>query len=188
MAQVRKTVRTSREQQIELRPFTALDAESRNQLWFSRLNATMRGSAVMWRAGSWLICASLGLIFMSESFSARADDVITLGAAVSMTGKYAQNGTNTRNGYDLAVKKINEKGGISISGKPYLLIIRYYDDESTPARGMELAERLIKQDRVKFMLGPYSSGLTKAILPVIEKYGVPMVDCPSSNALRQLVS
>ena len=55
---------------------------------------------------------------------------------------------------------------------------------STPARGTELAERLIKQDRVKFMLGPYSSGLTKAILPVIEKHGVPMVE--GNGAAREL--
>ena len=136
----------------------------------------------MRRAGSWLICASVALLFVP--FAARADDVITLGAAVSMTGKYAQNGANTRNGYDLAVKTINERRGIMIGGKPYRLVIRYYDDESTPARATELAERLIKQDKVKFMLGPYSSDLTKAILPVIEKHGVPMVE--GNGAARQL--
>jgi branched-chain amino acid transport system substrate-binding protein len=101
-----------------------------------------------------------------------------------MTGKYAQNGANTKNGYDLAVKTINQKGGVLVGDKPYQLVIRYYDDESTPARGMELAERLIKQDQVKFMLGPYSSDLTKAILPVVEKYGVPMVE--GNGAAREL--
>jgi branched-chain amino acid transport system substrate-binding protein len=135
----------------------------------------------MRRAGSWLLCACLALF---APFSAGADEVITLGAAVSMTGKYAQNGANTRNGYDLALKTINEKGGVTIEGKPYQLVIRYYDDESTPARGTELAERLIKQDRVKFMLGPYSSGLTKAVLPIIEKHGVPMVE--GNGAAREL--
>ena len=63
-------------------------------------------------------------------------------------------------------------------------VVRYYDDESTPARGTELAERLVKQDGVKFMLGPYSSGLTKAILPVVEKYKVPMVE--GNGAAREL--
>ena len=107
-----------------------------------------------------------------------------LGAAVSLTGKYALNGANTKNGYDLAVHKINDKGGVKIGGKDYKLVVRYYDDESTPARGTELAERLIKQDGVKFMLGPYSSGLTKAILPVVEKYKVPMVE--ANGAAREL--
>lgn len=85
---------------------------------------------------------------------------------------------------DLAVAKINEKGGIDIAGKNYKLGVRYYDDESTPARGTELAERLIQQDDVKFMLGPYSSGLTKAILPVVEKHKVPMVE--ANGASREL--
>jgi ABC-type branched-subunit amino acid transport system substrate-binding protein len=48
-----------------------------------------------------------------------ADDLITLVAAVSQTGKYALNGANTKNGYDLAARKVNEKGGIEIGGKHY---------------------------------------------------------------------
>ena len=52
-----------------------------------------------------------------------------LGAPVSLTGKYALNGANTKNGYDLAVLKINDKGGVSIGGRPYKLVVRYYDDE-----------------------------------------------------------
>ena len=105
-----------------------------------------------------------------------AEDVIVLGAAVSLTGKYALNGTNTKNGYELAVREVNDNGGVKIGGRSYKLAVHYYDDELTPARGTELAERLIKQDGVKFMLGPYSSGLTKAILPVVEKYHVPMIE------------
>jgi branched-chain amino acid transport system substrate-binding protein len=113
-----------------------------------------------------------------------AAEVITLGAAVSQTGKYALNGANTKNGYDLAVKAVNEKGGVAIEGRGYDLQIRYYDDESTPARGTELAERLIQQDHVKFILGPYGSGLTKAMLPIAERYGVPMVE--GNGAAREL--
>ena len=47
----------------------------------------------------------------------------------------------------------------------------------------QLAERLIKQDGVKYMLGPYSSGLTKAIAPVTEKYKIPMVEAQRRLAL-----
>lgn len=109
--------------------------------------------------------------------AAQAEDAtIKLGAAVSLTGKYSSNGVYTRNGYDLAVKRINESGGVKVAGKTYKLEVIYYDDESTPARGAQLAERLIQQDGVKYLLGPYSSGLTEAMAPVTEKYGVPMVE------------
>jgi len=113
-----------------------------------------------------------------------AEDVITLGATVSLTGKYALNGINTKNGYDLAIRQINDKGGVKIGGKRHTLEVRYYDDESTPARSTELVERLIQEDGVNFMLGPYSSGLTKAILPIIERHKVPMVE--ANGAAREL--
>lgn len=113
-----------------------------------------------------------------------ADDTITLGAAVSLTGKYSINGKYTRDGYNLAVQRINEMGGVTVDGKQYKLKINYYDDESTPARAAQLAERLISQDGVKFVLGPYSSGLTKAMAPVTERYEVPMVE--ANGASRSL--
>ncbi|MBX3489121.1 amino acid ABC transporter substrate-binding protein [Parvibaculum sp.] len=118
----------------------------------------------------------LGLALLAGPAAADDPGIIRLGAAVSLTGKYSSNGAFTRKGYDLAVEKINAAGGVTVAGKPYLLQIIYYDDESTPARGAQLVERLIQQDKVQFVLGPYSSGLTEAIAPVTEKYGVPMVE------------
>ncbi|MFQ5774411.1 MAG: amino acid ABC transporter substrate-binding protein [Kiloniellaceae bacterium] len=108
-------------------------------------------------------------------------DTIILGSAISLTGKYSTNGIHAQNGYNLAVKRINETGGVKVGGESYKLKIIYYDDESTPARGAQLAERLIKQDGVKYMLGPYSSGLTKAIAPVTAKYKIPMVEAEGAS-------
>jgi branched-chain amino acid transport system substrate-binding protein len=108
-------------------------------------------------------------------------DTIILGSAISLTGKYATNGLHTQRGYDYAVKVINEAGGVTIDGKSYKLSVKYYDDESTPARAAQLVERLIQQDGVQYMLGPYGSGLTKAVLPVSEKFGVPMVEAEGAS-------
>ena len=108
-------------------------------------------------------------------------DTITLGAAVSLTGKYSTNGKHTKNGYDLGVKIINDAGGIVVNGKKYKVAIKYYDDESTPARGAQLAERLINQDKVQYLLGPYGSGITKAMAPITEKYKVPMVEANGAS-------
>lgn len=108
-------------------------------------------------------------------------NTIILGAAVSITGKYATNGKDTKNGYELGVDMINKSGGIKVGGKSYKVKVIYYDDESTPARGAQLAERLINQDKVDYLLGPYSSGLTKAMAPVTEKYEVPMVEANGAS-------
>jgi branched-chain amino acid transport system substrate-binding protein len=124
---------------------------------------------------------ALGLMVAGAAHARVDGDTIILGSAISLTGKYSTNGVHAKNGYELTVKRINEKGGVKVGGKSYKLKIVYYDDESTPARGAQLAERLIKQDGVKFMLGPYSSGLTKAVAPVTEKYKIPMVEAEGAS-------
>ncbi len=131
-----------------------------------------------------IFAGALALAGAGFALGANAAETITLGAAVSQSGKYSTNGMHTMNGYNMAVEAINARGGVKVGDTTYMLEIKYYDDESTPARGAELAERLISQDGVKFMLGPYSSGLTKAIAPVTEKHGVPMVE--ANGASRSL--
>jgi len=121
------------------------------------------------------VLATAALAYAPISAQAQSCEDLTLGAALSATGIYAANGTNTKNGYEFAAKKINDAGGIKIGNKCYDIKLKYYDDESTPARAAQLVERLIDQDNIKFMLGPYGSPLTKAILPVVEKYKVPLV-------------
>jgi len=120
----------------------------------------------------------------SISFSKVVGDKIILGAAVSLTGKYSTNGKHTQNGYNMAVERINSMGGVKVGGKTYKFDIIYYDDESNSGRAAQLAERLIKQDGVHYMLGPYSSGLTKAMAPVTEENKIPMVE--ANGASRSL--
>jgi len=117
----------------------------------------------------------------SLSFAKVVGDTIVLGSAISLTGKYATNGEHTQRGYDLGVKIINDAGGVKVGGKTYKLEVKYYDDESNSAKAAALAQRLIEQDGVQYMLGPYGSGLTIAIAPVTEKFGVPMVEANGAS-------
>ncbi|UCG20556.1 MAG: amino acid ABC transporter substrate-binding protein [Deltaproteobacteria bacterium] len=120
--------------------------------------------------------AAVGLVVATTAVAKVEGDTIIFGAAVSFTGKYSTNGKHTKNGYDLAVKRLNEMGGVKVGDKTYKVEIKYYDDESTPARAGQLADRLIKQDGIKFILGPYGSGPTKGMAPITEKYKIPMVE------------
>ncbi len=130
------------------------------------------------------ILGGVSVLALSAFAFATSAHTIVLGAAVSQSGKYSTNGQHTMNGYNMAVDMINANGGVIVNGEAHDLAIKYYDDESTPARGAELAERLISQDGVEYLLGPYSSGLTKAIAPITEKHGVPMVE--ANGASRSL--
>ena len=106
---------------------------------------------------------------------------IVFGCAVSLTGKFSSNGVHTVNGYNLAINEINKRGGVTINGKKYKFDIKYYDDESNPNIAALLAEKLILKDQVNFMLGPYSSGLTKAIARITERYKIPMVEANGAS-------
>jgi branched-chain amino acid transport system substrate-binding protein len=126
--------------------------------------------------------ALAGVLVLAAPAQAKVEgDTIILGSAISLTGKYSQEGKNAKDGYDLAVQRINEQGGVTVNGKAYRLEVRYYDDESTPARTAQLLERLIRQDGVKFVLGPYSSGTTKAAAPITEKHRIPMVEAEGAS-------
>ncbi len=128
-----------------------------------------------------LAAGAIAVAAMGTSAAAMDCETITLGAAISLTGKYATNGVHAQNGYEFAITKIAENGGVMIDGKCHNFEVIYYDDESKGDRGATLAERLIQQDGVQYMLGPYSSGLTKAIAPVTEKYQIPMVEAEGAS-------
>ncbi|MBE0613538.1 MAG: amino acid ABC transporter substrate-binding protein [Burkholderiales bacterium] len=143
------------------------------------MHKQFQGSAL---ARALAISAAIGVGALAGTpTNANAEDTITLGSAISITGKYSQEGKNASDGYNFAVKAINDKGGVKIGGKPYKLAVKYYDDESTPSRTAQLLERIINQDGIKFVLGPYGSGPTKAAAPVTEKYKIPMVEAEGAS-------
>jgi branched-chain amino acid transport system substrate-binding protein len=86
------------------------------------------------------ITSALTISSTNNALAKVEGDTIIVGSAISLTGKYATNGLHTQRGYDYAVKVINQKGGVMESGKAYQLAVIYYDGESTPTRGAQLAE------------------------------------------------
>ncbi len=102
---------------------------------------------------------------------------ITFGAAVSLTGSLAREGEDTQQGYNLWADWVNkEYGGIKVGDNRHCVEIKYYDDESKAETVSVLTEKLITEDKVQFMLGPYSSGLTASASVITERYGVLMVE------------
>jgi branched-chain amino acid transport system substrate-binding protein len=110
------------------------------------------------------------------AMAATAADTIVFGAAISITGKTAKEGEYTRDGYQFAIDKINEMGGIKVGGKSYSVALKYYDDETKPERTAQLIEKLINEDKVNLILGPYGSSPTGTAAPICERYRIPMVE------------
>jgi branched-chain amino acid transport system substrate-binding protein len=135
----------------------------------------------MKRIGILTACIVLVPLVLAPAPLRAADpNTILFGAAISITGKTAKEGEYTRDGYQFAVDKLNEMGGIKVGGKTYKVALKYYDDETKPERTAQLIEKLINEDKVNLILGPYGSSPTGTAAPICERYKIPMVEANGS--------
>ncbi|MBI3778381.1 MAG: amino acid ABC transporter substrate-binding protein [Gammaproteobacteria bacterium] len=105
----------------------------------------------------------------------QAKDIV-VGTSVALTGKYARTGQEQLQGFQMWVDEVNARGGLL--GQKVKLV--HYDDESKPETGAKLYEKLITDDKVDLLIGPYSSDVTMAASTVAEKHGMPMVSSGAS--------
>lgn len=113
---------------------------------------------------------SIGVLWLGCMSAAYAQDVLKIGAAVSLTGPFSREGQLLRDGYDLWKDTVNTKGGLRVGGKLYKVDIVYYDDESKAPTSARLTEKLLTEDKVAFLFGPYSSGIATATAAISERY------------------
>lgn len=109
---------------------------------------------------------------------ALAQDAIRIGVIQPMTGSVAYNGLTYVNGAKLAVERRNAEGGVM--GRPIQLIIE--DGQCRPANSVNAAEKLVQRDKVVALAGAFCSSATAAVMPVAEKYGIPLLSGVSSKA------
>ncbi|MCE4627519.1 MAG: amino acid ABC transporter substrate-binding protein [Desulfurococcales archaeon] len=110
-----------------------------------------------------------------EQAPAAGEETIKIGMTISLTGKFQDEGHQALCGALAAINWYNKHGGIEVNGKKYKFKLIYYDDQSDKDQVQSLYTKLIEQDKVNFLLAPYSSGLTFAAAPVAEQYKVLML-------------
>jgi branched-chain amino acid transport system substrate-binding protein len=116
-----------------------------------------------------LVCLFALLALMRP---AEAQQSIRIGSSLSLTGKaYSEQGAYCREGYLLCQKEVNQQGGVL--GRQIELVI--YDDASDGKTAASNYEKLITQDKVDAVLGPYGSGITEAVADVAEKHRILMI-------------
>lgn len=113
-----------------------------------------------------LAAVAVALAVLATSSPVGAQGPIRIGASLSLTGTYAKLGNYQHEGYKLCAKEVNAAGGLL--GRQIEFVV--YDDQSAPATGVRLYEKLITEDRVDAVMGPYSSPITEAVANVSEKY------------------
>ena len=97
---------------------------------------------------------------------------ITFGMTASLTGRYHGPGRQAKAGVLAWIDDTNRAGGICVRDRLAHLPVRLicYDDAGQGARCRTLTERLIVDDRVDILLGPYASGLTRRAVAVAEQH------------------
>jgi branched-chain amino acid transport system substrate-binding protein len=101
---------------------------------------------------------------------------LTIGFTASQTGAQNVASNKQTEGIKLWVDDVTKAGGIKLKNGTVLKPqIKSYDDESKTDRVQALYTKLINDDKVDFLLSPYSSGLVKAAAVVSEQNGKVMV-------------
>tara|TARA_R110001592_G_scaffold363371_1_gene685804 strand:- start:455320 stop:456471 length:1152 start_codon:yes stop_codon:yes gene_type:complete len=120
-----------------------------------------------------LTLCTLALTFAAGAF---AIEPIRIGTTQSLSGPLQDFGTNQLRGLQMWMGDVNARG--SLLGRPVVLV--YYDDESSPGRSAELYQKLIVEDKVDLLIGPYSSDITLAASQVAEEHNMPMLTLGAS--------
>ena len=121
------------------------------------------------------ICRLLAILLLSVWMTspALAAPPIKIGALFSITGPPSFLGEPERNTAQMVVDEINRTGGIG--GRKLQLVI--YDTQGDATKAVQVATRLIKEDKVVAIIGPSTTGDTMAVIPLVEKAQIPLISC-----------
>jgi branched-chain amino acid transport system substrate-binding protein len=129
-------------------------------------------------SGAMILAAGIAAI---SAPPARAADVIKIGAPLALTGPLADEAKKQDVVWKMWLEKVNAAGGINVGGTKTKVELIKYDYQSDGQRAGQLAEKLITDDKVDFLLSPFGSGHTKIVATIAERYETPIIACAASS-------
>ncbi|MGE5593453.1 MAG: ABC transporter substrate-binding protein [Betaproteobacteria bacterium] len=127
----------------------------------------------MKRPSRWVMLAMIALLvgLLGAGAPALCAEPIKIGLHAPLTGAAAADGLSVKQSVELAVKQINDAGGIK--GRPIQLVV--YDDRADAKEAVAVAYKLIEQDKVVAVVGGSYSAPMRAVAPIYQQAGIPMV-------------
>ncbi|WP_251877417.1 ABC transporter substrate-binding protein [Achromobacter sp. Marseille-Q4954] len=110
-----------------------------------------------------------GLVALGTASAAQAQETLKLGALVTLSGAGAAWGQGMKNAAEVAADQVNEAGGLDVGGKKYRVQVVAYDDKYQANEAVTVANRLVFEDKVRYIVGPVGSAPVLAIQPITEK-------------------
>ncbi len=108
---------------------------------------------------------------------------VKIGGLFSVSGPAAFLGEPERNTAQMVVNEINKTGGIK--GRKLELVV--IDTQGDPAKAVQGVNKLIKDDKVVAIIGPSTTGDSMAVIPVVEKAGIPLISCAAGSKITEPV-
>jgi branched-chain amino acid transport system substrate-binding protein len=119
-----------------------------------------------------IACAAIGLAAAFAITPAAAQETLKIGALVTLSGAGAAWGQGMLEATKLAAEDANKAGGLEVGGQRYKVEVIPYDDGYQANQAVTAANRLVFEDKVKYIIGTVGSAPILAIQPITEKAGV----------------
>lgn len=114
------------------------------------------------------------------------DAPLRIGYAIARTGPWSAGAQVTQEpNYVLWAEQVNAAGGLSVKGKKRKVELIGFDDRSEAETVVRTYEKLMSSDKVDLILPPWGTGANFAVMPVIQKYGYPMI-APTATGRKLL--
>jgi branched-chain amino acid transport system substrate-binding protein len=127
-----------------------------------------------------MVCSMAAVLLCSATMTLAAG-TIKIGGLFSVTGPASFLGEPEKKTLEMLVADLNAKGGIN--GQKLEAVI--YDTAGDATKAVQLATKLIKNDKVVAIIGPSTTGESMAVLALTEKEKIPLISCAAGIKITE---
>lgn len=130
-----------------------------------------------------VMIGSMAMLMVGMATAAMAAGTIKIGGLFSVTGPASFLGEPEKKTLEMLVADLNVKGGIN--GQKLEAVI--YDTAGDTTKALQLATKLIRNDKVVAIIGPSTTGESMAVLALTEKMNIPLISCAAGIKITEPV-
>jgi branched-chain amino acid transport system substrate-binding protein len=115
-----------------------------------------------------------------------APKTLTIGGIAFLTGPAAAGGMACKTGWELAVARYNDAGGLKVGNDTYKINLIVEDDAMSVDQAATAATKEIQQNGAKFIIGPLVDAFKNVIYPIAHQGGAMLACVDTCNASRAI--
>ena len=116
----------------------------------------------------------------------KTEKTITIGGIAFLTGPAAAGGAACKAGWELAVARYNDAGGLKVGNDTYKINLIVEDDAMSADQAATAATKLTQQDGAKFIIGPLVDANKNVVYPIAKQAGALMAAVDTMNASENI--